>query len=299
MGKAEGAIGAAGGRIDALLENRAVRALRVAASLAGLLTLCWPGQPAIPAGARIAVGVIGSLAALSLVWEMWTGSRHLRDRIVHAIEAGRYGYGYDALDVKAYLDRQDGSMRVHRHVRVRTTAVQRRVRHSLHPLSGSSREPDVEGLHKIAPQEIDMQVSEVAGLSCDEKMVIEVLFEPPLDAGDVAEYEIQERFPARSFATTASQIDAMPWPYEYFSWHVDKPTRRLSFTVFVPQVLDPADCTCDVWYGGDSHQRHRHECHRARATFTRRTAGSNCAALRLDVPFPILGLVYVIRWRYH
>ena len=285
--------------LDAVTANRWLLALRVISSLAGLAGLFWPNPPA-ESVIRWAAGVLVALTILSFmiqIVEKWY--QHFSDRIAYAIVAEKYGYGYEDLIVKAYLEESTREMRVHRRVHVRATATQNRVRHYLHSLVNLSQgDIKVAGLHKIEPPEIDITAKKVLELSFNDKMVIEVTFNPHLDAGDLAVYELKEIFPPGAFATTAEEVKRQGLSFEYLSWHVNKPIRALEYMVSIPKSLRPKECGYDVWYGGYSRQRHKKEFQRLEPLFDVKEDELPYTAIQLKIPFPVLGLVYVLKWQY-
>jgi hypothetical protein len=285
--------------IDIVFYNKLVFVLRVIASLSGLVIRLFPN-----ATNEVLWGtaIISAAAVLSFVAQIALKYRHhLTDRFVYRIVARKYGYGYEDLKVKAFLKKPaDGGMRLHRRVNIKTTSVQDCVRHYLHALAQPSQGVvEIAGIHLIEPKWISTTAKKVPELSYKQGMVIEVTFKPPLAAGDTAVYEIREKFPPGSFATTAQEMADMNLLQEHFSWIVDKPTKHIQIEVFVPTSLAPIECGYDVWYSVYSEQRHRQEWDRMHAFFkTEENKDLDFTCMRLDIPFPVLGLVYVIRWQY-
>jgi hypothetical protein len=290
---------------DAIVGNRTIALLRIIASLVGLailvVALIWPGNALAEKAVKWAGVVLVALVLLSVaiqVAQKWFS--HTSDQIAHAIVAKKYGYGYESLQVLAYLEPSSGGMRIHRRVRLNARATQQRVRHYLHSLGESPEGSDsmeIGGLHKIEPGYIDMTVEKVRELSYGDRMVIEVTFDPPLDAKKVAEYEIHEQFPPSAFATTAKEMADRDLQFEYLSWHINKPTKSLLLRVHIPTYLNPKKLDHDVWYGGYSRQRHGPEWNRMESCFKEREDNGQIS-IELDVPFPVLGLLYVLKWQY-
>jgi hypothetical protein len=282
--------------IDAVLRNRYLLVLRAMASLSGLSTFLYPDAgPAIRSIAWILTGI----ALLSFAYQAARSTLYrFQDEIAYQIGAHKFGYGYTALRIRAYLDAEGGGMRSHRRVRLKTTAVQSHIRHYLRSLGTDLKDSvAVVGCHFMKPDGTVITATRVPALSQPSGLVIDVQFNPALEEGDSAYYEVQEQFPDGSFATTAEELTKMGLEHEYMAWHIDKPTKHVRLEVFVPNSLNPVDVGYEVWYGIYSQQTHAAERDRLSSYFHIDDYGEY-TVLELEIPYPVLGLDYVIRWKY-
>jgi hypothetical protein len=286
---------------NAVVGSRIILLLRIIGSLAGVAGIIartfWPNNLLAERVLQWGVVTAVALVVISIVIQKW--GDHLFDRIAYVIVANRYGYGYEELVVKAHLEEHTRSMRLHRRVHVKATATQNSVRHYLHNLSDSTAgDVEIDDVHKIDPPDIDIDVKKVPELSYKDRLVIEVAFHPHLDKGDDLTYEIREKFPPGAFVTTADELKPKRLPFEYLSWHVNKPTRAFTYMVSIPESLCPTNCGYDVWYGGYSQQRHKQEYRRLKPLFEVSEVEPFYVSMQLNIPFPVLGLIYVIKWEY-
>jgi hypothetical protein len=284
------------GILEALINSKLILAIRIIASISAFIIFLWP---IFEDKVRWVAGFAAAALILSWVAQfILTRFNRFQDRIAYAIEARKYGYGYEDLTIKAYLTETNGAMTTHRRVRLKTTSVQNHIRHYLRTF-GTQLEDSVEitGLSHEQPRGTRVTAEKVPELSLPSGMVIDVTFDPPLNPREEALYEVREQFPGGSFATTAQQIAQMTLQYEYLAWHIDKPTRYICFEVHVPDSLSPTECGYDVWYGIYSQQTHRMELGRLASLFVVASDGQY-TSLRLEVPYPVLGLDYVLTWQY-
>jgi hypothetical protein len=284
--------------LEAVLNNTLTRWIRIVASCAGFIILL---VPSIRDEVRLAAGFAAAILVLSFMADLiLRDSSHFQDRVAYAIEARKYGYGYLGLTVTAYLEVKDGqgSMTSRRRVHLKTTSVQNHIRHYLQT-SNEQLEGSVEvtELEQIKPKNTTVSFEKVKDLSRPSGMVIDVAFNPPLDPGEVAIYQVTEQFPPGSFAIDAQQVAQLSPKCEYFAWHIDKPTKHIHFAIRIPDYLHPAKCRHDVWYGLHSRQTHRAESERVGLFFSSESDGVY-TCLQLDVEYPVLGLDYVLIWEY-
>ena len=285
-----------GNRIVSFLTNHWVTALKTIGSLAGFVVMLLPqSRDVVP---WIAGGCAALLALSALYVLVPRYLKHRQDRIAYRIAARKYGYGYEDLEVIAHLKGNTGAMTVNRRLLVRTTSVQNHIRHYL---ITSSEEADdsleVGGFCIYEPKDVHLSVTKVPGISRPKGMVIDATFDPPLGERERVDYGVQEEFPPESFATTTDEMVDMHLEHEHLAWHIDKPTRRITFELEIPLPVTEEMCGHDVWYGVYSQQRHRAEFDRVAALFTATPKG-NSMWLRMEVPYPVLGLDYVFIWRY-
>jgi hypothetical protein len=288
---------------NALRGSDAVFLLRVVGSLSGLAAILvewWgPAGPSAQLVVQWATTIAVILVFLSFVIQVAQKLINL-DWALYRMVAEKYGYGYEKLQVLAYLEEESKKMRVHRHVRVKATMPQRSVRHYLHDLSNSVDDQiKVGGFNDIDSPGVDLSVEKVEELSIDDKMVVEVTFDPFLDAGRSAEYELKEVFPPGSFAINADAMKSMKLEFEFLSWHLSRPTRQFEYVVRISKSLNPDICSYDVWYDAKGRQRHLQEYRRLESLFDQDpNADPDYVSLILRVPYPVVGLVYVIKWKY-
>lgn len=283
---------------DALLFSWAGRVIRALGALVGLGLRLWPDAE----GTVLSIATIaGALMLLTFVIDITLFlSRRLADEATHFLLTRKYGFQYTKLTVKSSLNKSDGSMSVRRRVHLKTRVTLTHIRHYLHALMDPDEgSVEVVNLERFEPEWIDMTPSKVSDLSFQDRLVIEVRFDPPLEPGDTAVYELSEKYPCGSFATSAEEMREAELEWEFLSWDISRPTKLLEFQVSVPTSLGPSGCTHDVWYGGGQiHQTHRREWEATRDCFKAFEGEADNLILQINRPYPVLGLLYALKWKY-
>lgn len=221
--------------------------------------------------------------------------------------ASRYGVGYDKLEVDCVIE-ADGSATVDRKVEVEAFSEIARLDTFLLipkqlPSAGKGDIGiDFLGVRSLTPgwhMSVMHRAEQSRQLSA---VVIEV--SPPLSPGQHITYQMTEKLPPKLYAIglAEEQLDGQEAHYDYFGWSVNRPTRRLSLRVYFPENVKPDAYGGEASYyastaPGFASERLQHEerIRLERLPLLERERGRY--VLRLDVDYPMLGLIYILRWR--
>lgn len=215
----------------------------------------------------------------------------------------RYGIGYGSLDVE-YAISSDGSATVKRKIEIEaysdidqldtfmslpetdSTGTPRQAEHMT--ISSGSSKYDVRAKTRISKQGTLATVIEIS---------------PPLPAGETCPYELIEHLQAGLYVVSVEPPGTRKIPYDYCGWTITRPTRRLVLQVKFPISIDvtPFDPACEVRYatatpGLPTDHRHEKEQRRVPEPLIQGRRGEY-DVLQLAVDYPIVGLVYVLRWQ--
>ncbi len=88
--------------------------------------------------------------------------------------------------------------------------------------------------------------------------------------------------------------------HDFFNWNINRPTRRLTVEVSFPKHVKPYVYGAEVRYasasGFASSRLHDVELKKlSRPTWSSSSDGQNI--LKLDVDYPMIGLIYGLRWQ--
>jgi hypothetical protein len=127
------------------------------------------------------------------------------------------------------------------------------------------------------------------------KLAIRLIISPPLEPGERYRYRFQTSTLKRLFSLHGEPVRI---PFDYFAWDISRPTGMLSMAVQFPEGKRAVNVEHDVWFAVDvSQARSDKEYERvAAAGLLRQEAHDGSTLLKMDVPYPILGLTYVIKW---
>ena len=121
-------------------------------------------------------------------------------------------------------------------------------------------------------------------------------FTPGLSAGQSVKYLQEVRTPSKTFALTPEDLKARKLDFESYSMQVNYPTDKLVMRVTFFRGASVSRVTHDAWYGR-GRVRHMNEYSRIikEESFTTGLEDGKLYG-ELEIPFPIHGLKYVIRW---
>jgi hypothetical protein len=126
------------------------------------------------------------------------------------------------------------------------------------------------------------------------RMSLRVFISPPVNPGDHIKYQVTERTPPGLYAVTG--LEERKVPFDYLAWDIWCPTKRLEMRVFFPEGVRPRDFAHDAWYSlGQGRSRHHQEYRRVKA-FLQDSQEGVYYTLAAIIPYPVLGLSYVIKW---
>ncbi len=120
---------------------------------------------------------------------------------------------------------------------------------------------------------------------------------PPLMEGESIEIPIPEKTPPGAISTTYQEMMSRKKSHDYecFHWDITRPTDHLEIKILIPTNLASEHAEPDVWYG-PSRIRCVKEFRRISASFKEDRAGTEYKELSLNIPFPVPGLRYAIKW---
>jgi hypothetical protein len=119
-------------------------------------------------------------------------------------------------------------------------------------------------------------------------------FSPELSSGQRVRYQVIEESMPGLYAVTGQEERKMP--YDYFAWDITNPTKKLEMKVFFPEGVRPQSFGADVWHAlGQGMSTQGIECDRVKEFLIERREGV-FQTLVFTVPYPIIGLTYVVRW---
>jgi len=217
--------------------------------------------------------------------------------------AMRYGMGHGELKVSCTI-RKDGSASIVRQVTVEAYSQLSRLETSLiipePPPSGKKR--GFSSPPRIEPT-TDYNVSLVKAVERERKQFAEIAFSPELHEDEIGGFKMTEEISPGVYAIDLSEEDIAnrKTPYDYFGWNIDRPTRSLHLWVYFPDGVKP------VVYGAEVHYTPVVQdiaTTRVQYEEQKRITGPSLVGpeggrytLRLDVDFPMIGLIYIVRWQ--
>lgn len=217
--------------------------------------------------------------------------------------AGRYGIGYGRLDVECSI-RPDGSAVVRRVVTVEAySEIGELDTMLLIPESVSSDDKwDIDFLEVKQLREDEREVSLIEVAEEDGKLSALLSIAPKLRRGDSVSFEMREKLPAGLYAIdfTAEQLSKRKTAHDYFGWNIIRPVRKLSLAVYYPDGIKPNIYDREVRYasatsGIPAKTYHREEEALLDIPSLVGPIGGRYT-LRLDVDYPMVRLIYILRW---
>ncbi|MEW5986188.1 MAG: ParA family protein [Chloroflexota bacterium] len=123
---------------------------------------------------------------------------------------------------------------------------------------------------------------------------------PSLEESDSLTYEMTEHIPADIYAVglTEAELAGRPVIHDYLGWQINRPTKKLLLQVTLPSFARPKTYETEVRFastsGFPSPPIHHEEQKRLQAEMVESEDGRH--VLRLDVNYPVVNLIYVLRW---
>ncbi len=217
----------------------------------------------------------------------------------YTYSAARYGMGYDTLRLRLTI-REDGSAEVYRYVDVEAYS---QIDSLDTYLLKNDEDEDDKGSSKI-------ELKGAKSLSLDRVIRIEdkrdamsrlssmMIISPQLSYGDRLTYEMREEAPPGLFAVDRETLQKREDPHDYFGWNINRPTRRLILEVYFPK-----DC---IWDKYESEVRYADVggypspnlqlAEKRRLQEPKVAFANQYPVLRLEVEYPMTGLIYILRW---
>lgn len=208
--------------------------------------------------------------------------------------AQRYGIGYSDLKVEVTIS-PDGSGEIKRIVTVQSYS-------HLGELDTYLLFPEMEEVEKSVEVNCETHRMEYEVVESKQgKKSLSLRLNPPLTDGEELVYELKEWFPKGTYAINMpqSEINLRENPIEYAGWNITRPTRQFTFMMFFPVgiLVHKPDVAFSVKYalstGGTSE---RYQPLEQRRISLKKLDSGNRQQLVLDVPYPMVGLIYMIEW---
>ncbi len=204
--------------------------------------------------------------------------------------AQRYGIGYGLLDV-SWTIKDDGSAIVRRKITVEAYSPK-----------------DSLDTFLLVPEALtdgcNISIRKISGDIG--RLSVELGITPPLGSGQSVTYEMMELLPASLYAITEDDLAKRTSDMEYCGWSVNRPTRKLSLRVHFPKDRIPEEnWGLEVRYASAApglpapKTLQTEEAARLGQLNQPKLGGSGKGhyTLRLDVEYPMVGLIYVLKWR--
>ena len=273
-------------------------------------------KPGIPSGAKLFIWIVLFFAALpfvaqAIVWginrqiESALEQRTLRgelpiavseevtSEVTYVFDSKVYGMAYEDLIVHCTIC-NDGSAVFRREIDLMTYSLISETNHyMLLPEAPQNGEDFVELVDVKSLDRFRTLTPQVLELSSG-RTSLRVSISPPANPGDHIKYQVTEKSPPGLYAVTG--LEERKMAFDYLAWDIWCPTKRLEMKVLFPEGVRPRDFGHDAWYAlGQGRSRHAQEFERVKECLRQREEGVYCT-LSAFIPYPVLGLTYVITW---
>jgi hypothetical protein len=223
----------------------------------------------------------------------------LDDEVNYEYQANRYGVGYQDFDVHCIID-EDGSATVVRDVQVEAFStvgeLDTFIRIKEEDPFGQSRNIKKGKITTRSDRNLKLIViEEKPGM-----LLADIKIAPSLKKGEKLQYAIEEHLPKGLFAINLDEdeLSKRETKYDYFGWHINRPTKSFALKVEFPPNIIPIDYDAEVKYaasaGNPSNRVQYEEQNNLKPIIVEHNA--NRSILRLEVNYPLYGLVYILRW---
>lgn len=285
--------------LDSKWFQRLAAVIGVAAAITKLLDLAQPKlvQPT----ATVFLLLIG-LYAVRTVYKKLLRRLFWEDaERTYQYTSARYGMGYRKLEVECIIW-PDGSARVRREVEVEAHSRIDRLDTFLLiptlPSSGESWDMESPQVNSLSPS---YNVSIAKVFPQQGRLVVFIDISPQLVEKQRLEYEMKERLPSGLYAIDLSEDElAEREDYDYFGWTINRPTRKLSLRIYFPEAK-PDSFEHQVSYApaapGIPTDSSQLEEQKSLAPPKLEGPDGGRYVLKFDVEYPMIGLIYILRWR--
>jgi hypothetical protein len=216
----------------------------------------------------------------------------------------RYGWGYEQLEVSATIN-GDGSAVIIRTVTIKTTQPQPMIEQTLFTTpaveAGDSNSSDI-AVNSLAGE----FVATIGKIKPSGKggYLLEVYFTPTIAAGRTVKFELIQKLAPQFYAIDWSSADLKDHDItrQYFGWSIDRPTQSLHEWVVFPENHPPTGYELEVdmvplMKDIQDPRPHRLETERLKDCLQLTRLKDHRYRMDLKVDSPLIGLVYVMRWR--
>lgn len=257
---------------------------------------------AFPFAAQVIGGQITRQIDKAIEWRMlqleakpreMTSRGEVRDEVAYVFNSQTYGMSYEDLIAHCTI-RNDGSAAFRREIDLMAYSTINEIDHYMLLPEAPREGKDLLQLIEVKPLvPFRTLIPKVTELSSG-RMSLAVFISPPVNPGDHIRYQITEQAPPGLYAVTG--LEERKMVYDYFAWDISRPAKRLEMKVVFPEGIRPQEIEHDVWYAvGQSQARHGEEYKRVEDCLQQRQEGVYHTLIAV-IPYPVLGLTYVIRW---
>ena len=290
-------------RFNSILQSPIVRGLAliigVLAGLSAIFARIFPD----PSLTRLIAYICLAAVVLFLVITLLEKLVRPESEIAYKYSAKRYGIGYGELTVTCTI-RGGGSALIERQVTVEAYSRLSSLETSLlipePSTTGKKREftsrPRIETT-------TDHNVSIAKVIEQERKQFAEITFSPELREDEIGGFKMTENIPPGVYAIDLSkeELEKRKTPYDYFGWNIDRPTRALHLRVYFPDGVKPKIYGSEVRYAPvmqditTTRLQYEEQKHIMGPSLVGPEGGRYI--LQLDVGFPMIGLIYIVRWQ--
>lgn len=273
-------------------------------------------KPSLPAGAKLTLWIVFFLALLPFAAHFIVlGLKRLLKNVVeqqrreeaisarsgedvngevaYVFNSRLYGRAYEELKAHCTI-RGDGSAAFRREVElVAYSPISDIDVYMLLPEAPQNGEDRLR-LAKVESLTPFMRIAEEPKRLSSGQIYLRMHFSPTLGPGQHVRYQVMEESSPGLYAITG--LEERKMPYDYFAWDITIPTKALEVKVLFPEGVHPQKFEPDVWHAlGQGQSTHNQEYERVKSLLIEQREGV-FYTLVFEVPHPILGLTYVIRW---
>ena len=221
--------------------------------------------------------------------------------LYYAISALNHGLGYERQHIRIEVE-HDGAAWLEGTYTLRAMSMLSRIDTYLETVPESTAGVHFEGLESLTPTfALDFRRE---GDPKAERL--EIVIDPPMQPGEQLTYRWTARASAGTFATTPQQLEEAGLDYEYASWDIIAPMRRLAIQVIIPsaQTRPPPPTWFELWRVGRWHAKSQTQT-AYRAFLEDDPSHVRChtemrppdkVQLVLEVNDPWLAMRYVLAW---
>lgn len=221
----------------------------------------------------------------------------------HTYWARRYGIGYNAQHIQWDIQ-LDGSAVVERSIDIEAYAdidsLDTYLAIPERSPDGAARRVGFESIESLSPDR-SIEVKDQIVEEHLRRLSAKIVFSPRLSEGERTIYKMRENLtPTYAINVPQHVLEKREAPYDYSGWNINRPTRRLSMQVIFPENIRPAVYNAEVRYASTSgfpSERLHYEEHKRLRKPTLKQLSNRQYALQMEVNYPMIGLIYVLRWQ--
>jgi hypothetical protein len=216
-------------------------------------------------------------------------------KVAYEVNSILYGFGYEDLAAHCTI-RSDGSAAFRREVQLRAQSPVHKLEVYMLLPEASEDGESVVNLDSVTSLTRFKRIEHEVTRSSSGNIYLTLNIIPGVTPDDpLFEYEVSEHGSAGLYALHGEKDRKMD--YDYFAWDISRPTRKLRMKVLFPEGVQPLRSYHDVWHAlGQAESTFEQEHDRVKELLKEGKEGA-FYTLTFEVPYPILGLTYVICWR--